>query len=56
MLKSGQLKTKIHKIYPLEDITEVHNVGSPLLCLYYTPINHMFYRISRDEGQWERLF
>ncbi|KAF4760376.1 hypothetical protein N7455_002434 [Penicillium solitum] len=25
MLKSGQLKTKIHKIYPLEDIAEVHN-------------------------------
>lgn len=26
LLKSGQLKTKIHKIYPMEDIIQVHKV------------------------------
>jgi NADPH:quinone reductase-like Zn-dependent oxidoreductase len=26
LLKSGQLKTKIHKIYPLEEIAQVHKV------------------------------
>ncbi|KAJ5492361.1 Alcohol dehydrogenase superfamily zinc-type [Penicillium expansum] len=38
LLKSGQLKTKIHKIYPLEDIAQVHKdlegrktMGKPLL-------------------------
>ncbi|CAI7569151.1 unnamed protein product [Penicillium glandicola] len=38
LLKSGQLKTKIHKIYPLEDIAQVHQdlegrktMGKPLL-------------------------
>ncbi|KAJ5875808.1 uncharacterized protein N7529_001392 [Penicillium soppii] len=38
LLKSGQLKTKIHKIYPLEDIAQVHEdlegrktMGKPLL-------------------------
>jgi len=28
LLSSGQLKTKIHKIYPLEDIAQVHNVST----------------------------
>jgi NADPH2:quinone reductase len=33
LLKSGQLKTKIHKIYPLEDIAQVHKVNDlNLLC------------------------
>ena len=27
LLKSGQLKTKIHKIYPLEEIAQVHKVS-----------------------------
>ncbi|CAG7996177.1 unnamed protein product [Penicillium olsonii] len=38
LLKSGQLKTKIHKVYPLEDIAQVHKdlegrktMGKPLL-------------------------
>ncbi|KAJ5782919.1 hypothetical protein N7457_004693 [Penicillium paradoxum] len=38
LLKSGQLKTKVHKVYPLEDIAQVHKdlegrktMGKPLL-------------------------
>ena len=37
LLKSGQLKTKIHKIYPMEDIVQVHQVG--LWSLWSHPFN-----------------
>lgn len=33
MLQSGALKVKIHKVYPLEDIAQVHKVsGSWFSC------------------------
>lgn len=51
MLKSGQLKTKIHKVYPLEDIAQVHLVYSPSFTPHYTPITHMLFRTLRDERQ-----
>jgi NADPH2:quinone reductase len=47
LLQSGQLKVKIHKIYPLEDIAQVHKVSS--LCLSARIIAHT--RLQDLEGR-----
>jgi NADPH:quinone reductase-like Zn-dependent oxidoreductase len=43
LIKSGKLKTKIHKIYPLEDVQQAHKVCHPIR-LIFTNVQSQFSR------------
>lgn len=55
LLKSGQLKTKIHKIYPLEEIAQVHKVSDNLYTATFgdSECSLPFTGSGRSEDHWQ---
>jgi hypothetical protein len=55
LLSSGQLKTKIHKIYPLEDIAQVHTVSNSIALVSWITLLTVFQIGSGGEKDYRQV-